>query len=207
MKVTRTSLPEVLLLEPTAFHDARGVFFEMYRDERYAAEGVGMTFVQDNVSRSEANVLRGMHLQHPHGQAKLISVVRGAVFDVAVDVRVGSPTFGRWVGHTLSDENHHQLFVPVGFAHGFAVTNAPAIVVYKCSTHHRPSDEVTIRWNDEDLGIDWPLESPVLAPRDETAPRLREVPLDRLPTFGPRESSDDQEQRLGPSASFGTGKR
>ena len=181
MKVTPTSLPEVLLVEPDVFGDPRGFFLETWARERYAAIGIPCEFVQDNLSRSSRGVLRGMHLQNPFGQDKLVSVVSGEVFDVAVDLRVGSPGFGRWVGVTLSSENKHQLFIPAGFAHGFCVTSDDAIFAYKCSDRYHPETELGFIWNDPDVGIAWPLTGPVsLSKKDAAYPRLAEIPHSRL---------------------------
>ena len=184
MNVQETSLPGVLLLEPRIFRDARGSFLEAWQRDRYAAEGLPRDFVQDNVSRSFRGVVRGLHLQNPQAQGKLVSVLFGEVFDVAVDVRVGSPTFGRWLGATLSAENGRQLFLPEGFAHGFMVTSAEAVFHYKCTRPYSPADELTVRWDDPDLAIEWPAETPVLSDRDAAAPRLRDIPSDRLPRHG-----------------------
>ena len=186
MSARPLELPEVLLLEPRVLRDARGHFFESWHAERYAALGVGAAFVQDNVSHSARGVLRGLHLQHPDDQGKLITVLRGAIFDVAADVRRGSPTFGRWCAATLTAESSQQLWIPPGFAHGFLVTGDEAVVMYKCTAPYRPSSELTIAWDDPDLGVEWPLEAPpVLSPRDAEAPRLAEVPPGRLPVHAP----------------------
>ena len=182
-----TPLAGPLVVEPTVYCDARGSFFESWHQERYRELGLDAPFVQDNVSRSLRGVLRGLHLQHPHGQAKLVSVLHGEVFDVAVDVRVGSPTFGRWAGYRLSAENHRQLYVPPGFAHGFAVTSAEAVVAYKVTAYYHAASDVAVAWNDPELGIEWPLPAPLLSERDARAPRLRDIPADRLPAYaGPR---------------------
>jgi dTDP-4-dehydrorhamnose 3,5-epimerase len=180
--VTPTSLPEVLVVEPTVFGDGRGWFLEAWHAERYAALGIGDAFVQDNVSYSARGVLRGLHLQHPHEQAKLIQVLDGAVFDVAVDVRRGSPRFGRWASVELSSANRRQLYVPRGFAHGFLVTSEHALVSYKASATYRPDAELAIRWDDPALAIAWPLAGPpTVSPRDAAAPPLADVPPERLP--------------------------
>jgi dTDP-4-dehydrorhamnose 3,5-epimerase len=177
-------LPEVLLLQPRVLRDARGHFFESWHTERYAALGVEATFVQDNVSHSTRGVLRGLHLQHPDGQGKLITVLRGAIYDVAVDVRRGSPRFGRWCGATLTADDARQLWIPPGFAHGFLVLGDDALVVYKCTAHYSPTSELTIAWNDPEVDVEWPLDgAPVLSPRDAEAPRLAEVPEERLPVY------------------------
>lgn len=183
MTVTETGLPGVLLVEPRVFTDARGAFFEAFRADAYAAMGITETFVQDNVSVSRRGVLRGLHFQHPQGQAKLVQAIRGDVFDVAVDVRTGSPTFGRAVWSTLSESNRRQLYVPPGFAHGFVVTSDEAVVAYKCSTYYAPASEHSIRWNDPALGIPWPVTHPVLSAKDEAAPLLASLPADVFPRF------------------------
>lgn len=170
MKVTETSLPGVLCVEPRRFHDPRGYFFETFRRDRYESLGLAADFVQDNVSYSTRGVLRGLHYQNPHPQGKLISVLQGEVFDVAVDVRVGSPTFLQWTGMTLSAENGRQLMIPEGFAHGFVVTGDSALVLYKCTEFYRPDCESSIAWNDPALGIDWPIDSPILSEKDRDAP-------------------------------------
>lgn len=181
MKVTPLTIPEVMLLTPQRFRDARGMFFESWHNDRYAAVGVSGPFVQDNISESRRGVLRGLHFQHPNSQGKLVSVIRGAVFDVAVDVRCGSPSFGHWVGAELSVENGHQLWVPPGFAHGFLVLSDDAVFAYKCSEYYQPASEQSLRWNDPAIGIDWPGEVLLLSEKDAAAPLLAEIPPDRLP--------------------------
>ena len=181
MKVTRTDLPGVLLLEPRVFKDPRGFFFETFQAQRYAEVGIDLGFVQDNLSRSSKGTLRGLHFQEPHAQGKLVTVITGAVFDVAVDIRKGSPTFGKWVGFELNDQNHHQLWIPPGFAHGFCVTSETADFFYKCTALYAPQAEQGVSWNDPDLGIRWPIQQPQLSPKDMAAPRLRDAPV--LPVF------------------------
>lgn len=183
MRVTPTALPGVVLVEPQAHGDARGFFLEAFHAARYAAAGVPGPFVQDNVSRSRRGVLRGLHLQHPHGQGKLVSVLEGEVFDVAVDVRVGSPTFGRWVGEYLSAENHRQLYVPAGFAHGFVVTSDAALFSYKCTDYYRPETERAVRWDDPEIGVAWPDPGAPfeLSAKDRDAKSLGEIAADLLP--------------------------
>ncbi len=183
MKVTPTALPEVLLVEPRVFGDARGYFFESYSARRYAEAGIAATFVQDNVSRSRRGVLRGLHYQHPHGQGKLVGVLEGDVFDVAVDVRRGSPTFGRWVGECLSSENKRQLYLPPGFAHGFLVTSEEALFAYKCTDYYHAETERSIRWDDPRIGIEWPIDGPVLSAKDDVAVTLDAMPAELLPIF------------------------
>jgi dTDP-4-dehydrorhamnose 3,5-epimerase len=181
MNVRPTTLPEVLLIEPRVFGDARGYFLETFHAERYARAGIPGPFVQDNTSRSSRGVLRGLHLQHPHGQGKLVSVARGEVFDVAVDVRVNSPSFGAWAGERLSHENKRQLYIPPGFAHGFLVLSEDVLFVYKCTDYYHPETERTIRWNDPAIGIAWPMTDVTLSDRDRSAPLLAEVDPDSLP--------------------------
>jgi len=175
VKVTPLALPEVKLVEPAVFGDARGFFFEAFHGARYAEAGVPGPFVQDNVSLSQRGVLRGLHLQHPNAQGKLVSVLRGEVLDVAVDVRVGSPTFGRWVGELLSGDNRRQLYVPPGFAHGFAVTSGEALVTYKCTEYYYQAAELTVRWDDPDLAIPWPVASAVVSEKDRRGLPLAEA--------------------------------
>jgi dTDP-4-dehydrorhamnose 3,5-epimerase len=177
--------PEVRLFEPRLFADARGTFAELYNVERYRDAGLPASFVQDNVSFSHGGVLRGMHFQHPFEQGKLVTVLEGEVYDVAVDVRLDSPTFGRWSGFTLAAERLSQLWIPPGFAHGFVVTGESAVVLYKVTESYVPSAESTIRWNDPAIGIAWPVESPRLAPRDASAPALAEMDPQRLPRWEP----------------------
>ncbi len=183
MKVTPTDLDGVVLLAPRVFGDSRGAFWESYQQERYAAAGLTATFVQDNISLSKKNTLRGLHYQHPHGQAKLVQVLQGEIFDVALDIRVGSPTFGQWFGTQLSDRNHRQLYIPAGFAHGFCVCSDSALFMYKCSEYYAPGDEGGIHWDDPALAIPWPVEEPVLSPRDREWPRLGAIDLRNLPVY------------------------
>jgi dTDP-4-dehydrorhamnose 3,5-epimerase len=175
MKVTETALQGVLLIEPRLFRDARGFFMETFQVERYAEIGLTSRFVQDNCSYSARGTLRGLHFQEPKAQGKLVQVLSGAVLDVVVDVRRGSPTFGHWIGVPLEAETGHQLWIPPGFAHGFCVTSETALFVYKCTALYAPECERTVVWNDPDLGIDWPFEAPLLSPRDAAATRLREI--------------------------------
>lgn len=165
-------LPEVLLIEPEVHADGRGYFLETWQRERYADAGVDVTFVQDNHSRSRPDVLRGLHFQHPRAQGKLIQVLRGEVYDVVVDVRVDSPTFGRWSGRVLSEENHRQLWVPEGFAHGFVALDEGAAVHYKCTDFYAPGTEHTLRWDDPRVDIDWPVDDPVLSEKDAAGDSL-----------------------------------
>jgi len=181
MNVVKTPIPEVLIVEPKVFGDRRGFFLEAFRADRYAAYGMDGPFVQDNISRSAQGVLRGLHLQNPRCQGKLVSVLRGRVLDVAVDVRVGSPTFAQHVAVELTEENRRQFWVPRGFAHGFLVLSETADFFYKCDEFYSPSDELVIRWDDPAIGIGWGIDSPVLSPRDAAAPLLAEV--GRLPGY------------------------
>lgn len=189
MKVEQTSIPGVVVIEPRVFGDARGFFKETWSAERYAEAGVPKTFVQDNISKSSRGVLRGLHLQHPHGQGKLVQALLGEVFDVAVDVRVGSPTFGQWVGVTLSAENHKQFYIPPGFAHGFCVTSETALFSYKCTDGYHPECELGVLWNDAAVGIEWPVTDPSLSDKDKAYPALADIPKDVLPTFSAGGSS------------------
>ena len=182
MNVLTTHLPEVLIVEPKLFGDQRGFFLESYQFERYAQSGITRPFVQDNHSRSRFGVLRGLHLQNPVTQGKLVTVLRGRVLDVAVDVRVGSPNFGRHVAVELSEDNRRQLWVPRGFAHGFAVLSETADFFYKCDELYSPKDEISVRWNDPAIGIDWGVAEPSLSPKDADAPLLADVK--GLPRYG-----------------------
>jgi dTDP-4-dehydrorhamnose 3,5-epimerase len=183
MLIRQTDLPGVLLIEPKVFGDERGYFLETWSAERYEAEGVSARFVQDNVSKSRRGTLRGLHLQNPHSQGKLVHVVTGEVFDVAVDVRVGSPGFGRFFGTTLSEANKRQLYIPPGFAHGFCVTSEEAIFAYKCTESYHPEAELTIAHDDPALGIPWPISEPTLSKKDMAGLRLADVPRERLPRY------------------------
>jgi dTDP-4-dehydrorhamnose 3,5-epimerase len=181
MQVTKTEIPGVLIVSPRRIVDARGFFSETFQAERYASAGMPYPFVQDNWSRSRRGVLRGLHLQNPRAQGKLVSVISGRVLDVAVDVRVGSPTFGRHVAVELSDDNGIQFYMPRGCAHGFIVLSENADFLYKCDDYYSPQDEIVVRWNDPALGIDWRISEPLLGARDAAAPLLADVP--RLPSF------------------------
>lgn len=183
MKVRGISLPGVVLIEPTVFDDPRGLFYESWSDARYTDAGMSGPFVQDNVSQSGRGTLRGLHLQHPHGQGKLVHVLVGEVFDVAVDVRVGSPHFGQWGGVTLSESNRFQLYIPPGFAHGFCVGSDTALFCYKCTERYHAETEITVAWNDPDIGICWPLAVPRLSHKDRAGQTLKALG-DRLPHYG-----------------------
>jgi dTDP-4-dehydrorhamnose 3,5-epimerase len=178
MKVIRTEIPDVLILEPKVFGDARGFFFESWNEKAFReATGVQLPFVQDNHSRSARGVLRGLHYQLQQPQGKLVRVVRGAVFDVAVDIRRSSPTFGKWAGTELSEENHRQFWVPPGFAHGFLVLSESADFLYKATDYYAPQHERCVAWNDPEIGIEWPLApagtaAPLLSAKDSAAPGL-----------------------------------
>jgi len=181
MRTLPTSLAGVLHLEPAVHGDHRGFFVETFREERWREAGIDLAFVQDNQSRSRRGTLRGLHFQTSPGQAKLVRCARGSIFDVVVDLRRGSPTFGRWEGFTLDDESMRQLFVPVGFAHGFCVTSEVADVVYKCSSYYDLATESGIAFDDPAIGVAWPVDvEPVVSERDANAPRLADV-ADELP--------------------------
>ena len=175
MKITTTALPGVLIIEPKAFGDARGFFLETFQSERYAKAGITLPFVQDNHSRSQRGVLRGLHLQSNRPQGKLVSVSRGSVFDVAVDIDPQSATFGQYVGVELSDDNHLQLWIPPGYAHGFCVLSEVADFQYKCTDFYYPEDETGVIWNDPDVNIAWPLDTPLLSGKDQKLPLLRDL--------------------------------
>jgi len=181
MKVTETPLPGVRVIEPDVFGDSRGFFFELYEARRYLQAGIDQPFVQDNFSRSVKDTLRGLHFQEPHGQGKLVQILQGAVFDVAVDIRRGSPTFGRWFGIELSAENKRQLWIPPGFAHGFCVTSPTADFFYKCTEYYVPEGDRGIAWNDPALGIPWPTQAPLLSKKDAAAKPLSDAAV--LPQF------------------------
>ena len=182
MKFSETELPGVILVEPDVHGDERGFFLETYHAKKYAEGGIDAVFVQDNHSRSKGGILRGLHMQLRNPQGKLVRVVEGEVLDVAVDVRRGSPHFGRHVAVSLSASNFHQLWVPPGFAHGFLVTSEVAQFEYKCTALYDPEDELSIAWNDPDLAIPWPVDSPSLSGKDAAAKPLAEL-MDRLPVF------------------------
>ena len=183
MKVLETALAGVRIIEPVVFGDHRGFFQETWQKERYQACGIEGEFVQDNLSFSNRGVLRGLHYQNPQGQGKLISVVQGEVFDVAVDIRYGSPTFGQWVGVVLSGDNHRQLWIPEGFAHGFCVLSETVYFSYKCTGKYAPEHEGGIAWNDPEIGIQWPLQEVALSSKDEKYPLLSQIDLALLPQF------------------------
>ncbi len=184
MKVVETDIPGVLIVEPRVFGDQRGYFFESWQRERYADLGIARDFVQDNQAYSRRGILRGLHIQNPYPQGKLVQVIHGEVFDVAVDVRRGSPWFGQWVGAFLSGENRRQFWVPEGFIHGYLVTSDEALFAYKCTDSYHPETQFAVRWDDPDIAIDWPGgQEPVLSDKDRDAWLLRDVPQDRLPVY------------------------
>ncbi|HXF03984.1 MAG TPA: dTDP-4-dehydrorhamnose 3,5-epimerase [Blastocatellia bacterium] len=189
--VKGTSLPGVIVIEPRVYHDHRGFFLETYHLQKYTAAGITSVFVQDNLSHSRAQTVRGLHYQLRRPQAKLITVLQGEIFDVAVDIRRGSPTFGRWVGVRLSAATRQQIFIPEGFAHGFCVLSETADVLYKCSDFYDPTDEYGILWSDPTLAIEWPVTTPILSAKDSKYPTLAEIPADHLPTFTPVVASVD----------------
>jgi dTDP-4-dehydrorhamnose 3,5-epimerase len=180
MKTLAGEIPGVLVFEPDVFGDSRGFFFEMWNRERYAAAGLDAEFVQDGLSFSAQGILRGMHFQNPNPQGKLVQALHGEVFDVVVDLRRSSPTFGRWQSIHLSGESKRQLYVPAGCAHGFLVLGASALLHYKCTAQYSPKDEISLKWNDPDVGIPWPLDCPQLSAKDQNGLRLRDIPRERL---------------------------
>lgn len=182
MRVVETELPGVRVVEPTVFGDSRGFFFESYNAERYRAAGIAATFVQDNHSRSVGPVLRGLHAQRTKPQGKLVRVLEGEIWDVAVDVRRGAPTFGKWLSVVLSAANFRQIYVPPGFLHGFCVLQSPAQIEYKVTDSWDPSDEIGVIWNDPELAVAWPVTAPLLSEKDRRLPRLSEI-RDLLPRW------------------------
>jgi dTDP-4-dehydrorhamnose 3,5-epimerase len=184
MNVIETIIPDVLIIEPDVFGDNRGFFMEIWNKNRYANAGIDVKFVQDNLSSSKKGVLRGLHFQNPNSQGKLVYVLKGEVFDVAIDIRVGSPYFGQWFGITLSDQNRRQLYIPEGFAHGFCVLTDTVLFAYKCTDLYNPHAEAGIRWDDPDIGIEWPITNPILSKKDTMYPGLREIDEELLPRYG-----------------------
>lgn len=185
MKVVETSLPGCVVVEPAVFGDDRGFFFETWNADRYGQQGLPTKFVQSNVSSSSRGVLRGLHYQWPNPQGKLVSVLEGEVYDVAVDIRRGSPTFGQWAAVILSAENKRQFWIPEGFAHGFAVLSERAIFSYLCTAQYDKVADAGVRWNDPAIGIDWPVSAPLLSVKDEAAPLLADIAPERLPVYAP----------------------
>jgi len=183
VKIVETRLPGCVAIEPDVFGDSRGFFYESYNAEKYRAAGLDLRFVQSNVSRSARGVLRGLHYQWPNPQGKLVSVVEGEVYDVAVDIRRGSPTFGQWAGVILSAGNHRHFWVPEGFAHGFVVLSEFATFAYQCTNLYDAKADAGVRWNDAAIAIDWPVGAPLLSGKDEKAPLLADIAPERLPVY------------------------
>ena len=182
MKILPMTMPDVLIIEPDVYRDERGWFLETYHFEKYRDKGISLSFVQDNCSSSICGTLRGLHAQISRPQGKLVRVIRGEIFDVAVDIRRGSPTFASWESAILTGDNFKQIYIPPGFAHGFFVISDMAEVEYKCTDVYTPGDELTIAWNDSQIGIQWPHDSPILSPKDAAGQSLR-VLWDTLPSF------------------------
>jgi len=182
MNIITTSIEDVLIIEPAVFKDNRGFFMETYHHERYQEYGISRVFVQDNLSFSIQGTLRGLHYQVKQPQAKLVQVITGEIFDVAVDIRPGSSTFGKWTGAYLSDQNKRQLFIPEGFAHGFCVMSKTAHFLYKCSDFYAPEDECGINWADSDIGIEWPVKNPIVSEKDRKNPKFYDLPPKQLPS-------------------------
>ncbi len=185
MKIIETTLPGCVVVEPAVFGDERGFFFETWNASRFDANGLPGRFVQSNVSSSTKGVLRGLHYQWPRPQGKLVTVLQGEVYDVAVDIRRGSPTFGRWEAVILSAENKRQFWIPEGFAHGFAVLSERALFSYLCTDVYQPDFDAGVRWNDADIAVDWPISGPILSVKDKVTPLLKDIPEERLPVFQP----------------------
>ena len=183
MNVLQTDLPGVLIIEPKVFPDPRGFFMESYNREKYIAAGIPLDFVQDNLSFSARGVLRGLHYQKPHAQGKLVYVLQGEVWDVAVDIRYNSPHFGQWTAVSLSADNKRQFYIPPGFAHGFCVLSETALFTYKCTDSYHPECDAGVRWDDPSIGITWPTEQPLLSEKDRNQPLLRDIPQERLPNL------------------------
>lgn len=183
MKASLTSLPGVQVIEPRVFGDPRGYFYESYHQAKYHELGIDARFVQTNVSSSSRGVLRGLHYQWPNPQGKLVSVLQGEVYDVAVDIRRGSPTFGQWASVMLTGENHKHFWIPEGFAHGFCVLSEVAVFTYQCTALYDPSADRAIRWNDAAIGVDWPIAEPLLSDKDSKAPLLTDIAPQHLPEY------------------------
>jgi len=183
MKFTKTALLDVFLIEPDVFKDTRGFFMETYNQRKYAEVGIDQVFVQDNYSHSRYGILRGLHYQLKNAQGKLVFVITGEIFDIVVDIRIGSPRFGQWFGTHLSADNRRQIFVPEGYAHGFIVLSESVDVIYKCTDFYTTGDEYGIFWADPTIGIDWPTKNPVLSDKDSKNPKLKEIPEELLPAF------------------------
>jgi dTDP-4-dehydrorhamnose 3,5-epimerase len=178
MKVIPTEIRDILIIEPTVYEDERGFFLESYNQKKFKIKGIDVQFVQDNHSKSVKNTLRGLHYQINPGQGKLVRVISGEVFDVAVDIRFGSPTFGHWVGYHLTSENKKQIYIPVGFAHGFCVLSNSAEVEYKCTDFYSAENERGIKWDDPDIGIEWPIKDPILSSKDRKNLNFKEIKMD-----------------------------
>jgi dTDP-4-dehydrorhamnose 3,5-epimerase len=189
MDIEKTALPGVIILKPEKYKDTRGFFAETYHRKKYQELGILCDFVQDNLSYSVQGVLRGLHYQLHHQQAKLVQCLRGRIFDAAVDIRVGSATFGKWAGAEISDQNGYQVFIPEGYAHGFCVLSEEAIFTYKCSDFYNPDDEGGVNWADPLIAIDWPLTSPIISEKDGHYPFLNQIPETNLPGY--RRKSDE----------------
>jgi len=183
VKFTKTAFPDVFLVEPDVFKDTRGFFMETYNQRKYVEAGIDQVFVQDNYSHSRYGILRGLHYQLKNAQGKLVFVITGEIFDIVVDIRIGSPRFGQWFGTHLSAENRRQIFVPEGYAHGFIVLSERVDVMYKCTDFYTSGDEYGIFWADPTIGIDWPIKNPVLSDKDSKNPKLKEIPEKLLPAF------------------------
>jgi dTDP-4-dehydrorhamnose 3,5-epimerase len=183
MNILTASIEGLLIIEPKTFKDKRGFFMETYNRRKYMAAGITATFVQDNLSYSLKNTIRGLHFQIRNSQAKLVQALSGEIFDVAVDLRPGSATFGKWAGSRLSDKNGRQMYIPNGFAHGFCVLSEFALFYYKCSDFYAPDDEGGIIWSDQDIGIEWPVEHPIISEKDNQYPNLSSLGADQLPSF------------------------
>jgi len=177
MEISHLDIPGLIILTPRVFADDRGLFYELWNQERYREAGIALPFVQDNFSRSKRGTLRGMHIQNPLPQGKLAMVLEGEIFDVAVDLRRDSPTYGRWHGELLSAQNKRQMYVPPGFAHGFVAMSETALFLYKCTEYYSPQHELILKWDDPEVGIQWPIQLPLLSPKDQHGLRLRDLPL------------------------------
>jgi len=183
MRIFKPNLPECIVIEPAVHSDTRGFFYESFHQEKFAEHGLNLAFVQSNISRSLQNVIRGLHYQYPKLQGKLVSVLEGEIYDVAVDIRVNSPTFGRWAAAILSAENKRHFWIPEGFAHGFATLSEHATVCYQCTALYDRGTDRSIRWNDGAIAIDWPVSSPLMSDKDQHAPFLADIPEANLPRF------------------------
>ena len=183
LKVNKTALPGIIVFEPEVFGDRRGFFKEIYHKDKYEALGLKAAFVQDNHSLSTKGTIRGLHYQLNFPQGKLVFAISGEVFDVAVDIRYGSPEFGRWIGETLSENNSRQIYIPPGFAHGFCVLSETAEVIYKCTDLYHPEDDMGVNFSDSRIGIEWPVENRVLSDKDASLPMLHSIPQNLLPVY------------------------